>query len=401
MFRPRQMKLLLAIVAGLTIVPAIALVVLFNLDGNRFKPRLNALASEALGRPFVITGDLSLTWARQSFGAAKLDETWRGIIPWPHLVAQEIRIGNPPGLIVPAAASSNAVAPRADAVKIEIEMASIKQLAFSVNPIALFERKISIPLLVLDSPVIQLLRKADGKDNWTLKSSDKASTWQMDLQGVIVAKGSVHLIDFVKHTDLTADLDTIDSAPASSTPTYGVAWHVQGKFNGGPVSGSGKAGALLSRESQTVPYPIKADLRIGHTMIAVKGTLTKATDLVAIDMQLKLSGVNMGQLYELSGIYLPETPPFATEGRLIGTLSPLGDHWIYEKFRGKVGSSDISGTLDYRSKQPRPLLSGTVVSHLLQLSDLAPVIGGDSNASKATRGAVVMQPATKVLPVEP
>jgi len=99
------------------------------------------------------------------------------------------------------------------------------------------------------------------------------------------------------------------------------------------------------------------NLRMGQTVIAVAGTLTKPSDLAALDMRLKLSGVSMGRLYALIGIVLPETPPFVTEGHLIGTLSPHGDRWIYEKFSGKIGSSDISGSLNYQSKQPRALLS--------------------------------------------
>jgi len=101
-----------------------------------------------------------------------------------------------------------------------------------------------------------------------------------------------------------------------------------------------------------------AHLRIGQTVIGVEGTLTKPTDLAALDMRLKLSGVSMARLYALSGIVLPETPPFATEGHLIGTLSPHGSRWIYEKFSGKVGSSDIGGSLDYQSKQPAPCCPG-------------------------------------------
>ena len=65
-------------------------------------------------------------------------------------------------------------------------------------------------------------------------------------------------------------------------------------------------------------------------------------NLAAFDLHLKLSGVSMGRLYALSGIVLPETPPFATEGHLTGTLGARGGHWVYEKFSGKVGSSDTS-----------------------------------------------------------
>lgn len=378
MNQPRRMKIALAVAAGLIAVPAVALVVLLNVDWNRAKPWFNARTSEALGRPFSIAGELSLTWEKP----AGPDDSWRSMIPWPHLVAQDIHIGNPPAMT----ASSEAKA----------EMAHIRAFAFSLNPLALLEKKIEIPVLRFDAPVVSLLRSADGKNNWTFKSDDTPSPWRLELQRAVFAKGSVHLIDAVQHADVTADIDTLNA-----DPSYGVAWQLRGKFKGEAISGNGRAGAVLSLQQQTAPYPIMAHLRMEKTVIAVEGTLTKPTDLAALDMRLKLSGVSMARLYALTGIVLPETPPFATEGHLTGTLSPHGAHWVYEKFSGKVGASDIGGSLDYQSKQPRALLSGTVVSHVLHFADLAPLIGADSNAGKAERGAAAVQPTGKVLPVEP
>lgn len=379
-------KIALAVAAGLIAVPALALVTLLNFDWNRAKPWLNARTSEALGRPFAIAGDFSLTWEKQVAELAGPDKGWRGVIPWPHVVAQDIHIGNPPAMTVPALAGVDA--PSTD-------MASIKQLAFSLNPWVLLEKKIAIPVLSFDSPVVSLLRDAGGESNWTFKNDDRSSPWQLELQRVIFTKGSIHLNDAIKHADVTADIDTLDA-----DPSYGVAWQLHGKFNGETVNGNGKAGAVLSLQHQTAPYPIMARLRVGKTVIVAEGSLTKPTDLAALDMRLKVSGVSMARLYALSGIFLPETPPFATEGHLIGTMDLHGGHWVYEKFSGKIGSSDIGGSLGYQSKQPRAFISGTVVSHLLRFSDLASLIGADSNASKAKRGDTVVQPANKALPVE-
>ncbi|NMM37906.1 MAG: AsmA family protein [Glaciimonas sp.] len=393
MNKQRRTKIALA-VAVLIAVPAVALAVLLNFDWNQAKPWLDARTSEALGRPFVIAGDLSLTWEKQAIGPTQPDEGWRSIIPWPHLVAQDIHIGNPPSMTAPASTPSGK---RASATTpLPAELASIRQFSFSLNPFALLGKKIVIPILRFDSPVVSLRRDADGNNNWTSRNNDKSSPWQLDLQRVVFTKGSVHLTDAIKHADVTADIDTINS-----DPRYGVAWNLYGKFNGEKVSGNGRAGAVLSLQHQTVPYPILANLRVGKTMITVEGTLTKPTDLAALDMRLKMSGASMARLYALSGIVLPETPPFNTEGHLIGSLSPHGSHWNYEKFSGQVGSSDIAGNLEYQSKQPRALISGTVVSRLLQFSDLAPLIGADSNASKSKRGADAVQPSDKVLPVEP
>jgi AsmA family protein len=95
---------------------------------------------------------------------------------------------------------------------------------------------------------------------------------------------------------------------------------------------------------------------------------------------------------------IPETPPFATEGRLIGTLSKEGNNWIYEKFTGKFGASDLSGTVQYESKKPRPLVSANLTSNLLRLEDMAPLIGGGSDSEQAKRG--IVQPPDKALPVK-
>jgi uncharacterized protein involved in outer membrane biogenesis len=65
-----------------------------------------------------------------------------------------------------------------------------------------------------------------------------------------------------------------------------------------------------------------------------------------------------------------------------------------------VGRSDLNGSLVFAGRKPRPLLSGELVSNLLQFSDLAPIIGADSNASKAKRGEETKQPSNKALPTE-
>lgn len=395
----RTIRITLAAVISLLIVPLLALAALLYFDWNLAKPWLNARTSEALGRAFEIRGDLTLTWQKPTSAPNQANADWHRIIKWPYLIAQDIHIADPSDMgaemVTPATLHTSGMASIAGVSK-EGEIANIRQLTFSLNPFALIDKKIVIPVLSLQSPVIRLLRNADGKNNWTFKNTDTPSAWQLELQSVIFTKGSIHLLDAVKHADVTADVDTIDTDPG-----YGVAWQLQGKFNGEQVSGNGKAGAVLSLQKQTTPYPIVADLRVGQTVISIDGSLTRPSDLSALDMRLALSGISMGQLYALSGIYLPETPPFSTEGHLIGTFKSHGGHWVYDQFRGMVGSSDINGSIDFQQKKPRSLLSGTVVSTSLNFSDLAPLIGADSNASKVRRGTPTVQPVNKIFPVEP
>ena len=371
--RPRRTRIALAVAGVLIAVPVVAVVALINYDWNRARPWLNDKVSEAIERPFQIRGNLSLTWERQV--RANEQHSWSDYLPLPHLVAQDVHVGNPAGL--PAQ-----------------DMASVGQFAFSLDLLPLLQHRISIPVLRFDTPQVQLLRDAAGHNNWTFQQNHP-SHWKLDLQRVVFSKGTVHYNDALTHTDATAELDTINA-----DPRYGVSWQLRGKWNQQDISGSGQAGAVLSLQQQTTPYPVAARLKVGATSIEVEGTVTKPAALAALDLRLKLSGASMARLYPLTGVLLPETHAYSTEGHLTGTLGAGGSRWIYDQFTGRVGNSDIGGHLEFKTGQPRPLLSGSVQSKLLQFADLAPLVGADSNASKQARGVAPDQPGNKVLPVE-
>ncbi|WNC88232.1 AsmA family protein [Paraburkholderia sp. FT54] len=183
-------------------------------------------------------------------------------------------------------------------------------------------------------------------------------------------------------------------------PPYAIGWTVKGTYNKTPVSGTGKVGGVLALQDANRPFPVQADVKAGDLHVGLVGTITDPAHLAAVDLRLWLQGNSMARLYALTGVTLPDTPPYATEGRLVGQFKSTGNVFKYENFTGRVGGSDINGSLIYTAREPRPLLQGELVSHLLQFSDLAPVIGADSNANKAKRGDATAQPSNKALPVE-
>ena len=375
----RRQKIVLAGAAVLVAVPVAAAITLLSMDWNRAKPWLNGRASEALGRPFAIAGDLSLTWQQPATAAGS--KTWRDSLPWPHLQAQDVRLGNPDAM--------------AQTDGEPAQLATVSQLAFSLNPLALLEKKIIIPELRFDTPQIRLLRSKDGRNNWTFEKQDQASPWQLELQSVVFSKGTVYLTDGVTQTAMRADVDTL-----ADDKRYGIAWTLSGKYRGETVQGGGKAGSVLSLQRQGTPFPIQAEMRASGSSMAIEGTLTRPTDLAALDVRLKIAGPSMARLYPLTGVLLPETPHFSTEGHLTGTLAPGGGEWVYDQFSGKVGSSDVEGKLAFSASKPRKRLTGEVHSRLLQFVDLGPLVGADSSASKKERGVTSTQPAGRVLPVE-
>lgn len=420
-------KLALGLVISPVVIVAAAVIFVLTFDWNRAKPYLNDHVSQAIGRAFAINGDLMLTWKKPE------GETgWRAYVPWPRLIANDITVGNPDWTKQP-------------------HVATIHQLTFVLEALPLLAHRIVIPSVTLDTPAIALERDKQNRNNWTFdlagSNDNKPSDWKLELREIGFSKGSLALDDDIKRIHLAATIDTVDNqalytaangvalknseqpamvptasgaaasgaaANASVTPDpqqpYGIAWTVKGTYNNAAINGSGKAGGVLRLQDAKRPYPLQADVTVGKTRIALAGSLTNPSSLAALDLRLHLSGASMAQLYPLTGVVLPDTPPFDTRGRLIGELRKQGSSWRYEKFTGRVGGSDLGGTLTFTMREPRPQLTGELVSHQLLFADLAPIIGADSNASKAKRAdpsadpgdsKTVRQPTDKVLPVEP
>jgi len=373
----RPLKITLSIIGILVAIPIIAIIILLTFDWNRAKPWLNAKVTEAIDRPFAIVGDLKVRWERPSESIIPNQRTWRDYIPWPHLYANDVHVGNPAGL------------PQRD-------MASVRQFSFSLNPFALLSHTINIPVLRFDGPKVELLRTDATHYNWVYKHEEKESRWKLDLERLVLSRGQIHVLDAITKADVTADVDTL-----SNDPTYGIAWKLRGTYNDVPVGGGGKAGAVLSLQDQDAPFPVQADMHGGPYHLALEGTVTRPAKLAGVDLRLKLGGPSMARLDDLTGLVLPETPPFTTEGHLTGNLADEGSsRWTYDKFRGKVGESDIGGTLTFQAGKPRNKLTATVNSHQLRFADLGPLVGADSNADKKKRGVAVVQPQSKALPVE-
>ncbi|KAG9544786.1 hypothetical protein KCV01_g24727, partial [Aureobasidium melanogenum] len=183
--------------------------------------------------------------------------------------------------------------------------------------------------------------------------------------------------------------------------TYYFAWDAKGTYKKSTVQAKARTGGVLALRDAAKPFPVQADARFGDTHIAFVGTLTDPMNLGALDIRLWFSGTSMSHLYDLTGVTLPDTPPFATEGHLKASLKKGASTFTYENFSGRVGGSDLGGTLTFATAGPRPSLTGTLKSNQLLFSDLAPLIGGGTDKEKAERGDAVKQPADKVLPVEP
>ncbi|SQA59398.1 AsmA [Burkholderia cepacia] len=449
------------IVGIVAVLIAAAGVFLFAFDWNRAKPWVNEQVSAALGRPFAINGDLKVGWRRPdgetgwrawvpwpSFSATQLEignPDWAktpkfvtldaahfdlAILP---LLAHEIVI--PSIDVVNPAVDLERLADGRNTWTFQFKQSSqpspwkvrLDSFGFAKGTVtyrdAITKADLTVAIDTLGQPIpigdvlkeqeqtsraasaqrvgkrgaAQLSAKASAEAASGAEASSAASAPGASAASRVASASSASSASTVAAASGASGA----AAPAKpSGPTYAFGLKVDGRYKNVPISGTGKLGGVLAIQDASRPFPLQADVKAGDTRLAIVGTLTDPMHLAAIDLRLWLQGTSMSHLYQLTGITLPDTPPYATEGRLIGNFKRRASTFRYENFNGRVGGSDLGGTLVYEQREPRPKLSGELVSNLLQFSDLAPVIGADTAASKARRGDTTRQPPDRVLPVE-
>lgn len=392
------MVLLLAIIA--------LVVIIVTFDWNHLKPTINERVSQTLNRPFSIEGDLDVGWQWPNGQPG-----WHGWVPWPHLHAEDIHLGSPDNIT-------------------DADLASLTTLDVVLSPLPLLNHSVSIPSISLSGGEATLARLDDGSNNWTFDLGSKddqdarngdasGSSWTIDVGSIDFEPISLHYDDAMLAANVDATLTLLGEPIAfSETATentnaeqstvkgnvvdYRFGWQAEGDYRGQPFHGNGRLGGLEALRQREAAYPVQADVQAGATKVSLNGTLKDPLAPKAIDMDLSFSGQNLGDLYRVINVTLPDTPPYSTNGHLSTNLANDGKAltFRYRDFNGQIGDSDIHGDLTYRMGEPRPSLTGEVISRQLRFADLAPLVGADSNAEKAERGETSQQPEDKVLPVE-
>ena len=338
---------------GLILALVLAAIVFIALYGwNWLRGPIERAVLVKTGRALAINGDLRLKFA------------W----PLPQARAEKVTFANP-------AWAKQAQMVTADAVQI------------TMNLPPLLRKHIVIPEVLLENPEVFLEQGTDGRKNWLLDLQQQDEGARIDIGRLSLNKGKLGYDDPLQKTSLRADVSTATADAVRSD----LAFSVQGQYKGIAVKAQGTGGPVLALRDQTLPYPIKINASLGQTVVAANGTVTSLLTASTIDMRMNLRGASMEQLYPLLGITFPVTRAYATEGHLVRE----GTVWRYDKFSGRVGDSDIAGSLQVDTAGQRPALTADLTSNLLDLEDLAPMMG---SAPEPTDKKVAGVAATKAPP---
>lgn len=391
-------KWITAIVSTLLSLLVLLVLALWLLNWNMFRPMINEQVSKALHRPFAINGNLDVSWHR-----AREKEGWRSWLPQAQITAEDIHVGNPEWA-------------EGDT------FASLKQLSVHLMPFPLIWQTVEVPYIGVTAPMADLQRLKDGRYNWDFSDGSKKeeeqapSSWKLDIGYINFDAGQVKWKDAITDSRFEVDITSLGKGisyadivggerdgqdRSEEAQAYAFGLEAKGQYRGAPLQGTGKIGGLLALHDSRVAFPLEADVRSGATRVRLAGTLSDVANLGAFELKLDLSGNSLSDLHRLAGVILPDSPPYRTSGLLQAQLrEPAGMTFHYRDFTGVIGKSDINGNLTFVNSKPRSKLTGELVSKQLLFTDLAPLIGADSNAQQAARGGAAAQPAGKALPVE-
>lgn len=329
-----------AAVAGLVVLAIVLFLALF--DWNMLRGPIGRYASARTGRAVVLSGDLEV----------------RLLTLTPRVEIGGLAIGNPEW------------APKAN-------MAEIGPVAVSVRLPSLLRGQVILPLVAIRNPRLTLVRDAQGRANWDFSNGRKAGKPLKlpPIQTFVVDDGKVRLTDAGRKLTFTGTINAREQRAAAYDRGFRLTG--RGELNRRPFSMNVTGGPLINVRADR-PYPFDADIRAGSTRVAAKGRVPKPFDLGVMDATLAVSGVDLNDLYDLTGLALPNTPPY----RISGRLRRNGSHYDYDRFAGVVGKSDLTGDLSVDFATGRPFVKAKLNSRRLDFADLGGLFGAPG-ASKA------------------
>lgn len=337
------------------------LVVLFILlfDWNWLRGPIERKTLEKTGRELKINGDLSvkLRW------------------PLPRLRIEQLTFANPTWASQPQMVAADAV-----------------EVSFSIPE--LFRRNYVLTDVTLDRAVVFLEKAADGRKNWLLDLQQQDEKARLRIERLTLQHAQLGYDDAAQKTSIRSELSSQDARDAGGAEP-GVVFTAAGRYKGEPMKLSGSGGPVLALRDEDTPYPLKVAGTFGRTAARIDGTITSLLKFSALDIRLDLRGDSLDQLFPVIGIALPKTGAYTTSGH----LTRRDDTWVYRKFSGRIGQSDIAGTLQFDTAGVRPYMHGELASKVLAIEDLGPMIG--ARQGNVAQAKAAPAEAARVLPDQP
>jgi len=340
----------------------VIVVLLFFLDWNMLRPMIARAITEKTGRSASIDGDLKVH-----------------LFSWtPRAEVNGLTLQNPPW---------------AD----RKVMFAAKQIELSVSLRRLLRGQIVVPQMKFIEPVMNLERDSKGRASWELGSKagtpngNKKPSKIPTIQRLIIQDGELHVADKIRKLRFGGSVVAVEEAGKSDSSAFKV--RAKGTLNDKPFKLDADGGPLLNLTPHK-PYAFSLQVSAADIHLETQVTVPKPFDLSSLDVKFIVSGKDLADMYYLTGLALPNTPAY----RFAASVQVSGTTYRVDDLTGKLGSSDLAGSVVVESDRARPKLTAKLSSRNLQMIDLAPTLGqpaADSSslsASKSVRSSGTPKP---------
>lgn len=258
----------------------------------------------------------------------------------------------------------------------EPELVSFERVEVVVDLRELMRGRTVLPEIRLVKPQVALERREDGEGNWTFgakAAKDVAAPeerTEMPVIGLLVIEdGRLAYLDKKAEIDIDARVST--AVGGGGEGRQQVRLDGRGNMHGEGFNLRLTGGSLLSLRENDEPYPLTIEMDVGQTKGRISGTLADPIRFEGLDLNVALSGPDLGRLQIITGVPLPMTPPYDLKGR----LHRDGAIWRIENMAGKVGNSDLGGMIKIDTGRERLYLEADLKSKLLDYRDIGPLVG--------------------------
>ncbi|HET8726056.1 MAG TPA: AsmA family protein [Alphaproteobacteria bacterium] len=334
------------ILLGIAVLVLAAILFVATFDWNRLKGVVASRVGEATGRELSIEGNIDIDWG------------------WvPRITLERVTLSN------------------ADWSRNE-NMAEVDRLSFTIDLKELLSGQVVLPEVTLDRPRLVMERNPKGDANWTFEPTGAAEAATPDdraeipiVERLTINEGEVVYRDPNREIDVQSKISTVvgeaEEGGGGSEGGGEVTLEGTGTLAGEPFEMQIQAGALTDLRNPDKPYPLKGTIKVGDTEAEIDGELMQPGRAADMNFSLALNGENVGELFPVIGLPAPTTPPYDVTGRLVRE----DDIWRFEEFGGRVGDSDLAGTLVFDTGGERLRVTGDLVSERLDFADLGGLVG--------------------------
>jgi uncharacterized protein involved in outer membrane biogenesis len=352
---------------SLTILALAIVLFLVLFDWNYLRPTVAHLIQEKTGRETSIKGNLR-------------------VHPWswnPSAELDGLTIGNP-------AWADRSV------------MFTSDRLTVSVSLGRLLRGQVVVPEISVIRPSIDLERDAKGRASWELGTAEgkpqepsKEPARLPTIRRLIIEGGQVRVTDSIRKLTLDGTLEARDVS-AKDNGHSGFTLRCTGSLNAKPFKARLEGGPLINLDPDH-PYDLDAHLTASDIKVDAHASFPKPFDLGAYTVKFEVSGNDLADVYYLTGLALPNTPRY----RLAATVKHTGTVFRMDNLEGRLGSSDIEGSVAIETSRTRPKFDAQLRSNKLDIVDLAPTLGHPAAPSNTLAPGAPAAPGAPTQPGAP